>query len=591
VKNLHTSTLSSKKILPVFWLVLCVFLNLNPVYAEQSQKSKLLETLDEIKNKQADLLGKSQDFHNQTSSLLLDLDQNRALIENNKIEVTKLLDAIAGAEEEIHAKKVKQGEILAALYIEQSGNKRFFALLSAGSLSELVERQVYIKTTQDQLIDHIKGIQEEAGKLAEAKQAALVQREILAAQIDILQNQIGSLKSAITETESKIKDLEKTGKDVEKQIINLDVPSVSKSTREFTTWDSVDFTTQQSMIIYGAGTPHGLGMSQYGAKAMADSGRDYEEILTHYYQGTHLDTINTSDTAIKVKLSASANGGKVIVTNGPAQKVINGAVEEVPAGTIIDTQPGLVVRSLSPDTRLVITYKFDRFNSYRGNISIVGSPGGYATINTLPLEDYLRSVISGEMSASWTKEALKAQAVAARNYAIKNRGSHSEYDLCDTPACQVYLGASHEFASTDAAVAETNGKVLKYNNDLITAYYFSSSGGWTENNENVWGGKPIPWLRGVESPGEQSPYNSWQTISLDRTTLQRYLNSDEDTSVGELQKIEIIKRGVSGIVMAIKVTGSTGEKTVTGQTFKYVINVNIPDGTKDYIKSGLFGIK
>ena len=165
------------------------------------------------------------------------------------------------------------------------------------------------------------------------------------------------------------------------------------------------------------------------------------------------------------------------------------------------------------------------------------------------------------------------------------------YDLCDTPTCQVYLGASYEFPNTDQAVFETRGKVLMYGSEIITTYYFSTSGGWTENNENVWGGTPRPYLRGVPSPGENSPYNSWRTKTFIKEELQKYLNSDSDTSIGNLQKIEIIKRGVSGIVMAAKITGSAGQKTVTGQTFKYVININLPDGTNDYIKSALFGIK
>ncbi|MBI2448326.1 SpoIID/LytB domain-containing protein [Candidatus Microgenomates bacterium] len=325
-------------------------------------------------------------------------------------------------------------------------------------------------------------------------------------------------------------------------------------------------------------------MSQYGANAMAKNGKDFEDILTHYYQGTYLKQANTDGIDIKVKLSASPGGGAIIVASGSVKNESTGEI--LSAGAIVSAVPGLVLSPQDATSRLTVTYKYNSFNIYRGQINVIGSPGRLVTYNILPLEDYLRGVVPGEMPASWQKEALKAQAVAARNYAYKNR------EICDTPSCQVYHGALKEVASTNQAIEETRGQLLFYGSEIITAYYFSTSGGWTENNENVWGGTPRSWLRGVESPGEEdSPHYRWQAKTLDKATLENYLNSDPDTAVGNVEKIEITKRGVSGLVMAVKITGSSGTKLVTGQNFKYVINVNLPDGTQDYVKSGLFGIR
>lgn len=135
---------------------------------------------------------------------------------------------------------------------------------------------------------------------------------------------------------------------------------------------------------------------------------------------------------------------------------------------------------------------------YRGNIIIQNKNGRLTVINNVPLEEYIRGVVPAEMPTSWAYEAHKAQAIAARSYALANLGKRARYgyDLKDTPEDQAYNGASAETQSTNSAVEETKGIVLTYNTKVISAYYSASAGGQT--NVNSWGSS-VPYLRSVPS--------------------------------------------------------------------------------------------
>lgn len=143
---------------------------------------------------------------------------------------------------------------------------------------------------------------------------------------------------------------------------------------------------------------------------------------------------------------------------------------------------------------------------YRGILMIQNKNGKLTVINNVPLEDYIRGVVPAEMPSSWAFEAHKAQAIAARSYALANLGKRAAfgYDLKDTPEDQAYNGASAETADTNAAVEETNGIVLTYNMKVINAYYSASAGGQT--NVNSWGSN-LPYLRSVPSFDENVKKN------------------------------------------------------------------------------------
>ena len=135
---------------------------------------------------------------------------------------------------------------------------------------------------------------------------------------------------------------------------------------------------------------------------------------------------------------------------------------------------------------------------YRGDIMIYNFEGRLTIVNNLPLEEYLLGVVPSEMPSKWNIEAHKAQAIAARSYAIANlnkRGSHG-YDLKDTPADQAYGGATSETPQTTHAVLSTRGEVLTYNDEIIPAYYHASSGGQTIQAGEIWD-HDLPYIQSV----------------------------------------------------------------------------------------------
>lgn len=135
---------------------------------------------------------------------------------------------------------------------------------------------------------------------------------------------------------------------------------------------------------------------------------------------------------------------------------------------------------------------------YRGEIIVYNINKKLVVINNVPIEEYLLGVVPSEMPSKWNIEAHKAQAIAARSYAIANLGKrkHSGYDLKDTPLDQAYGGASAETPQTTKAVLMTKGVVITYNGKVIPAYYHASSGGQTVSSSAVWA-KDLPYIKSV----------------------------------------------------------------------------------------------
>ena len=137
---------------------------------------------------------------------------------------------------------------------------------------------------------------------------------------------------------------------------------------------------------------------------------------------------------------------------------------------------------------------------YRGHFKVINDGLGLTVINDIPLEKYLQGVVPSEMPSSWEHEAHKAQAIAARSYAIANKGKRAKYgyDLKDTPEDQAYGGAGAEKTNTNDAVSETAGIVLVCQGKIISAYYSASAGGRTNTGGQVWS-KDLPFLKSVPS--------------------------------------------------------------------------------------------
>lgn len=181
------------------------------------------------------------------------------------------------------------------------------------------------------------------------------------------------------------------------------------------------------------------------------------------------------------------------------------------------------------------------------------------SINFVELENYLYGVVPNEIVSTWGKESIKAQAVAARTYAIYNKKPYALYDMDDNQNSQVYRGYNSEKVSTDEAVDETRGEMIYYDDKLIQAFYHSTSGGSTENTENVWT-ISLPYSVGVPdeySNRSGSPYTQWQK-SYTKDEIIKKLR-DDGNNVKELYSVEITKVSENNRVMECIFSTDIGE--------------------------------
>jgi len=200
---------------------------------------------------------------------------------------------------------------------------------------------------------------------------------------------------------------------------------------------------------------------------------------------------------------------------------------------------------------------------YRGVIEIARFSGNLLTaVNIIDIEEYLFSVVPSEMPASWHMEALMAQAVAARTYTVFRLGSLASrgYDLCDTTFSQVYLGVTNEHANTTTAVNATRGIMIFHNGEPIEAVYFSSSGGFTDNSENVWV-TAVPYLRAVAEIHEPGAMQWSRTVTLSQLNG---LLSANNINIGNATGLQLGK-SANGRVQELTIIGTTGQHAVTGE--------------------------
>ena len=226
---------------------------------------------------------------------------------------------------------------------------------------------------------------------------------------------------------------------------------------------------------------------------------------------------------------------------------------------------------------------------YSGRLEISREEGGLVLVNELYLEDYLKHVVPSEMPVSYEKEALKAQAVCARTYAYRQiqGNSYKEYGahVDDSTRFQVYNNLQTSQAS-DAAVTETYGKILMYQNSPAEAFYFSTSCGHTTDG-TIWGASlsSVPYLKGVTvRPGggqldltdedtfssfiksAASGYESEYAMYRWTTTCTSSQLEQKISGIGSITNLEVTRRSTGGIAVELQVTGTEGVKTVSTES-------------------------
>ncbi len=208
---------------------------------------------------------------------------------------------------------------------------------------------------------------------------------------------------------------------------------------------------------------------------------------------------------------------------------------------------------------------------YRGNLEIRPAAEGLTVVNELPIEQYLYGVVPAEMPSFFPVEALKAQAVASRSYTITQLGSYAAFgfDVLDNQYSQVYKGYDEEDPITTEAVDATKGLVLQYRGQPVAAFFHSSSGGCTENSEDVWKDS-LPYIRSKEDPFDHNDkyYNWTVTYSADQLTatvnrqLPKFLDPEKlphFAIITDLQELERTSTGLRVKKMLIKGLDAQGK--------------------------------
>ena len=184
-----------------------------------------------------------------------------------------------------------------------------------------------------------------------------------------------------------------------------------------------------------------------------------------------------------------------------------------------------------------------------------------ATVHRVPLERYVRGVVSAEVPPEWPLAALEAQAVASRTYALTAHAGGSRFDVYSDTRSQVYRGAAAETAQTNAAVAATAGQIVIYAGRPAITYFFADSGGMTEDVQNAWpGSEPQPWLRGVSDPYDTATQSHWKLTLSFATAAVRLRGLVK----GAFRGIEVLGRGYSPRILTAAILGSTGNTRVRG---------------------------
>ena len=333
--------------------------------------------------------------------------------------------------------------------------------------------------------------------------------------------------------------------------------------------------------IRGAGFGHGVGMSQYGAMGAASQGWDYRTILAHYYTGTALATLNDAR-EVRVLLQsqagsaafsgASAGGGRNLSPTRTyyARGRAGGLVQLLSSRRRVLATVAAPLRVTGP-APLVLGGRAANGRSngaYRGALEFrPGALGGVNAINAVGLDDYVQGVVPVESPASWPIEALKAQAVAARTYAVTTSKAGDGFDQYPDTRSQVYGGVAVETAATNAATQATAGQLVTYGGTPVTTFYFSTSGGRTESVENsVFASLPKPWLQSVDDPFDTvSPKHRWGPIRMRLATAGARLGG---LVKGRFKGVQVVQRGVSPRIVSADIVGSRGRTRVSGATLR-----------------------
>ncbi|NYD40882.1 SpoIID/LytB domain-containing protein [Nocardioides panaciterrulae] len=345
-----------------------------------------------------------------------------------------------------------------------------------------------------------------------------------------------------------------------------------------------------AITLTGDGYGHGVGMSQYGAYSAAYNGlAGYKKILRFYYRG--IDK-RFGEARGRMKVLVSADNSTLIVRDAPGlvvRRVDSGrtfhldgvkrakrwrvrAVGDDRSEVAYRSRGWHVLRTIRGDVELQAHGPLSLLvaggvRDYRGALRSASYDGHRVTVDVLPMEAYVRGVVTSEMYSNWPQQALRAQAVASRTYAAYERAhtARAAYDLCDTASCQAYRGVAGESSGGTKAARATAHQVLTDDGELAYAQFSASNGGWTvaddrfpylQAREDDWEGTSTDYYGWTKTLSDADVEAQWPAIgNLTSLTVDQRDGHDRDASRG-------------GRALTLTLTGDAGSVDVDAATFQ-----------------------
>lgn len=322
-------------------------------------------------------------------------------------------------------------------------------------------------------------------------------------------------------------------------------------------------TAREVLVFTGHGWGHGLGLSQWGAYGYASHGWSYDRILAHYYSGTSLGPASVSSVRVLV-----ADARRTTLSSSVAWTVKDGAGASTalePGAASLTSALAVNGAKLAPPLTFSSTAPISvDGRAYRGRLTVALDGKKVQVVDVVGLESYVKGVVPAEMPSNWPVEALKAQAVAARSYALANLQKGLGFDLYGDTRSQVYGGVAAESPAASAAVDATKGQVVLYAGKVADTVFSSTSGGRTANAADALG-QAVPYLVSVADPYDTtSPYHDWGPVLVAATRLTRLLKLP-----GSVQDLRPTL-GADGRVAHLDVVGPYGTQvTLTGEQVRF----------------------
>jgi SpoIID/LytB domain protein len=328
-------------------------------------------------------------------------------------------------------------------------------------------------------------------------------------------------------------------------------------------------------VVHGRGFGHGVGMSQWGAYGFAKRGKGHRFILRHYYRGTSLGKLN-GPRIVRVLIDVSPGdvgfGGATSACGRRLDPQRRYTAHRAAGSVRLRNARGQQLASCGAKLRAAGSGRISiGADAYRGALEVVpteSESGSLNAVNAIAVDQYVKGVIAAESPPSWPLAALRAQAIAARSFALTGSVGGNGFDLYPDTRSQVYEGIAGETARTNLAADSTRSQVVRYGGQIAQTFFSACSGGHTESVQNVFFGVPVPYLVGVPDPYDgECPLHDW-TLRFSGSEISAKLGG---YLRGQLEKVVVTKRGTSPRIVQARLYGSGGVTSIRGDRLAYAL--------------------